>query len=306
MSDTRIYIVSHNAKDFPVGKHFQPIQSGRALNPIIDGTIGDDTGDNISELNPFFAEIAPMYWVWKNASPAQMVGFFHYRRFLNFGPPLAPEAHWSERNFHDFSPASLERFGWTAEGVVSALNDCDIAVPELEIVSLPPHWQEICSLYDNYRNAHGPTSINVALDVLQEIYPEDATIAQDVMGSSQGYFCHMYVMRWQVFCDYMQWIFNIFNILQNRIDIYAPYYSLDSGQQRIFGFIGERFFNIYVEKMRRKGLRIKEFERLFGLVQASPGKAAPPRKSRERLVQRIHRGIEFNLVGRKLSLLDPD
>lgn len=306
MSDTRIYIVSHNAKDFPVGSHFQPIQSGRALNPVIDGTIGDDTGINISELNPFFAEIAPMYWVWKNALPAKMVGFFHYRRFLNFGAPLAPEAHWSERNFHNFSPASLERFGWTADGVAHALDDCDIAVPEIEIASLPPHWQETCSLFDNYRNAHGSTSINLAMKVLEEVHPEDASLAREVMSGSRGYFCHMYVMRWQVFCDYMKWIFDIFSVMQNRIDVHAPYYSLEGGQQRIFGFVGERFFNIYVEKMRRKGLRIKEFERLFGLVQASPGKAAPPRKRREHVVQRIHRGIEINLLGRKLAILDPD
>jgi hypothetical protein len=306
MSASRIYIVSHNAKDFPAGDHFQPIQSGRALNPVIDGAIGDDTGINISELNPFFAEIAAMYWVWKNALPTSMVGFFHYRRFLNFGAPLAPQAHWSERNFRDFSSASLDRFGWTAEGVADALSDCDIAVPEIEITSLPPHWQETCSLFDNYRNAHGPTSINVAMKVLEEVHPHDAALAHEVMSRSRGYFCHMYVMKWHIFCSYMQWIFDIFAVMQQRIDVYAPYYSIEGGHQRVFGFVGERFFNIYVEKMRRKGLRIKEFERLFGLVQASPGKAAPPRQKRERFVRPIHRGIEVNLKGRKFTFLDPD
>lgn len=306
VSGNLIYIVTHNANRFPPGAHFRPIQSGRALNPDIEDIIGDNTGDNISALNPYFAEIAPMYWVWKNAEPVKMVGFFHYRRFLNFGAPVAPNAHWMDRNFHDFSTTSLERFSWTEAGVEAALSDCDIAVPEAEIASLPPHWQETCTLYDHYRNAHGPSAINLALQVLREVHPHDVSIAEDVIFGNRGYFCHMYVMRWQLFCEYMSWLFSIFSVMQKRMDLDVPYYGIDTGNQRVFGFVGERFFNIFVEKARRRGARVKEFERLFGHIKASPGRASPPRREKRKLVRRIHGGFEFNVLGRNYAIYEPD
>ena len=42
-----------------------PVQVGSALNPPLP-YIGDDTGDNISERNPYFCELTGLYWAWKN------------------------------------------------------------------------------------------------------------------------------------------------------------------------------------------------------------------------------------------------
>lgn len=57
-----------------------PVAVGNYSEP---GMIKDNTGDNIAHLNPYFAEFTTMYWAWKNGSSADIVGFYHYRRYLH-------------------------------------------------------------------------------------------------------------------------------------------------------------------------------------------------------------------------------
>lgn len=52
-------------------------------NTLIDkGFFFDDSGDNISQLNPWFGDLTGLYWVWKNTSD-EFVGTNQYRRFYD-------------------------------------------------------------------------------------------------------------------------------------------------------------------------------------------------------------------------------
>jgi hypothetical protein len=62
-----------------------PVQVGRALaNKILPNTLGDNTGDNISHLNPMYCELTATYWAWKNDKESDFIGICHYRRFFSF------------------------------------------------------------------------------------------------------------------------------------------------------------------------------------------------------------------------------
>ena len=78
----KIFVGYHKPSIFLLKSElFVPIQLGRkvANQPSKDGslskddilwmkknTIGDDTGDNISELNRYYCELTGIYWIYKN------------------------------------------------------------------------------------------------------------------------------------------------------------------------------------------------------------------------------------------------
>jgi hypothetical protein len=82
---------------------YTPIQCGRAINKPIAGTIGDDTGDNISSLNASFNEMTALYWIARHFNEIgnpEYIGFNHYRRQLNWNESmLSPNAIVARRWF---------------------------------------------------------------------------------------------------------------------------------------------------------------------------------------------------------------
>ena len=82
--NTKIFVITHKLFTPPADPMYVPLQVGRAKNGDLGaGYLGDDTGDNISELNPQFVELTGMYWIWKNYNgPEDCIGINHYRRYF--------------------------------------------------------------------------------------------------------------------------------------------------------------------------------------------------------------------------------
>jgi hypothetical protein len=298
----QIYLCTSSYFDLPKFAPFIPIQGGAALNEPLPGILGDNSGDNISRLNPMYCEMSAMYWAWKNAPKTDYIGFFHYRRLFNFGSPLAPDAHWSERNFFDFKPETMARFGWDYETILKSIDGADIVMPHIEDVQRPPEWKEPGTLYEHYRNCHISRDINLTMQVIKELYPEYSAITEKVMGSNRGYFCHMYIMRWEYFQEYMQWLFDITMATTNRIDLSAPIYKFNAHERRVSGFIGERIINIWVEQKRHEGAKIMELERLFGHLPKEGFRASTPPTRKKFFVKKLDRAITIRLGDRQFTL----
>ena len=77
----RIYVMTHKKCEIPENKLYSVMQVGSALHDDL-GYLRDDTGDNISEKNPYYSELTGMYWVWKNDHESTVTGICHYRRYL--------------------------------------------------------------------------------------------------------------------------------------------------------------------------------------------------------------------------------
>lgn len=78
--EIKVIIAAHKQYPMPDKDCYLPVQVGRALHPDV-GYIPDNTGDNISEKNPYYCELTGLYWAWKNL-PADVIGLVHYRRYM--------------------------------------------------------------------------------------------------------------------------------------------------------------------------------------------------------------------------------
>ena len=96
-------LVCYHKKDFLFKNDILvPIHCGRAVakqkhkdgqisdddyNWLNANMLGDDTGENISELNREVNEMTAIYWAWKNYDKLgnpDYIGLCHYRRLFNF------------------------------------------------------------------------------------------------------------------------------------------------------------------------------------------------------------------------------
>ncbi|MEI6847082.1 MAG: DUF4422 domain-containing protein [Chlorobiaceae bacterium] len=192
---------------------------------MISNTIGDDDGENISELNPNFCELTAVYWAWMNydklGSP-NYIGLEHYRRHFNID-------------------ASLPVF----------LGDYDIVAP---IESLKNETIE-----SQFSNGHKSVDFSEVIDFLCSLCPEYAKIAKSYTKQNNGYFYNMFIMKKHVFFEYCEWIFKILLQLHKKTD-YSEYNEFD---QRMPGYLGERLLGIFIQKKKLEGLKVKNTKVIF-------------------------------------------
>lgn len=213
----------------------------RNLNWMMENMIGDDTGDNISDLNRKFCELTGIYWSWKNYDKLDnpdYIGFMHYcRHFVFYGADvhLFP--------YDTISKNYLNRINYSEKQIKNIINDYDF-------IAVNPFVPE-SSIYKQYGDNFflKTKDLDIALNVLKEKYPEMTNIADEYMADNKGYFYNMFIMRKNLFFDYCQWIFDILFEVDKKID-YSNYTVLE---YRVIGHLAERLTGIYFKYLMEKG-----------------------------------------------------
>mgnify|MGYP002621650052 CR=1 FL=1 len=234
--DSSIYVVSHkkhSITDLPNG--YVTIHAGRALGTDL-GYIGDNTGDNISELNPYLNELTALYWIWKNA-PQQIVGIAHYRRFF------------SNKTGNKFNVADI----LTGDQARELLNHYDMLIGNESM--FPANSQRCVMVYDaEYNEQLAVSAINVIKKMLGRHQPEYVDAFEQIMNGQCLFPCHMMITRKYVFDAYCQWLFSF--ILPAFEEFRGSLENVSVRRKRILGFIAERMFGVWLLKNR---LRLREF-----------------------------------------------
>ena len=217
--DIKIIIATHKAYRFPTDAMYLPVHAGKALHPELDlGIQGDDTGENISQKNPNFCELTCLYWAFQNLQ-AEYVGLAHYRRHF-----------------------ACFRFGNKWNRVLTE-NQMETLLKKAPVVLPGKRNYFIETNYQQYIHAHHTEDLTQTRNILQAYYPEYLPAYEKTMASTKGHRFNMFVMRYDLFRDYCQWLFDVLFKLEADLDISA-YSAYDA---RVFGFVAERLLDVWLE-----------------------------------------------------------
>ena len=228
----KVLVATHKPYNFPDDPLYQPIEVGAALRDIHTGYLHDDGGEHISDKNTSYSEMTALYYAWKNGlfEDMEYCGLVHYRRYFRGSLP--------------FKGASI----LSQQDLTELMQDCDILVPKKR-----NYWIE--TIEKHYQNAHYSKDLKIAEEELLRLSPEYHEAFREVMKGTKLHLYNMFVMSPKHFDAYCGWIFPLLFAVEKRVNISG----YDAYQRRIFGFLAERLFNVWVlYQMKTKGVHLKE------------------------------------------------
>lgn len=213
----KLFVVSHkDVNTIPYDRVLIGVGNNRNIKNVY---CYDNTLINIADKNDNYCELTALYWMWKNTEN-DYEGLEHYRRFF------------CSKNIFCSKPLSLEF-------IESKLNKYDAIIPKKA--------RSKQTVYEYYAYAHYKSDLDVCIDIINEKYPEYVDDCKDALNARKACMTNMFIMSKKSLNKYCEWLFNILFEAEKRIDISGR----DAYQTRVFGFLSERLFNIWLlhEKM---------------------------------------------------------
>lgn len=204
MNKVKIFVCCHKPDTVISNDVYTPLHVGRAQSKFkeeMKNMIGDDTGCNISEKNPYYSEATGIYWIWKNVHDTEYVGLCHYRRF--FEPT--------------FTAANIDSFFEDGTDVL-------MVGPEIRTQN---RWNMLLTYID-------VESLLIMKDVINKLYPEYNKTLQEFSRSYIDYAFNMVVCKKELYDKYAEWMFTITQETEKYIRI--PSYS---NRKRVWAYMTE-------------------------------------------------------------------
>lgn len=224
-----IYVVTHKKYPIPDKKGYIPIQVGAALHDGL-GYLKDSDGDNISAKNPNYCELTALYYMWKNTED-DIIGLTHYRRYFCDKKTLSPLEHIL-----------------SYDDAVSFLKTYDMIVPY-------KMHRKGRTIREDYAEHHNIRDYDACREIICKLYPEYTEAFDKVSNAKDLYQFNMLITNRKRFDSYCEWLFNILFELEKQTDISG----YDAYNSRIYGFLSERLFNVWLEYQNLKILKMEVY-----------------------------------------------
>ncbi len=242
-----------------------PIQTGRAVaDEIFNEMIGDDTGDNISALNPYYAELTAQYWAWKNYDKIgnpDYIGFMHYRRHFVFNEDYIDQnadpkmtQGYSAYQFDKIDDEYYDKIGLKEKNIYNIVTNADIICvkqADVSFLGCKTGKEEFIKSCYGVQEKDYDKLISTVLYLFPEYYKE----IKQLNSGPYRYFYNMFICKKEIFEEYSTFLFTVLNKFFERSDV-----SLYSEKaQRICGYMGEFLLSLFLFKQHKnKHIKIKE------------------------------------------------
>ncbi len=227
---SQIYVATHKETEIPDHPGYIPLHVGKAISDKNLGFQGDDTGDNISILNHYFCECTGIYWISKNVD-AEFVGLVHYRRHF----AAAANSGIDFKGYKIASPDEFPEFDRGANLIVAAPLGFINGALGVQV-----------SLEQNYVGTAIGQDLVLVREAIEDLQPTYLNAFDFTMRNCQLNAYNMFIGRKNVVDEYSNWLFPILFRLEQQI----PYKFYDTYQKRVFGFLAERLFTVWINKNR--------------------------------------------------------
>ena len=233
MNSIKIIVAAHKKYQMPKDEMYIPVQVGAEGKELIENYTPDNTGENISKLNPYFCELTGLYWAWKNLD-ADYIGLVHYRRYLTENKKIPKE---EDKKFECVL---------TKEQLEEKLKNVDVILPK-------KRKYYIENLYSHYEHTMYVEPLEKTREIIKEKYPEYLDEFDMLHKRTSAHMFNMLIMRKDILNEYCTWLFVILFELQKQIDE-SKY---DSFHARFYGRISELLLDVWINKNQIKYEEIK-------------------------------------------------
>lgn len=227
---TAIYVATQGIIKTHIPEHsiYYPLQVGASGKDSIIPYAGaspylrDDEGDNISIKNPYYCELTGHYWIWKH-SHFEIIGICHYRRYFVTDRGVI-------KRFLRFVNTGF----FTEDDIRERLKNADMLAPDM--------ITKDGTIGETYSRAHNKSDLIAIGEAIRKLYPEYYNDFIREMNGNHFWVCNMLIARKDVFDDYCSWLFDILF----HVEQFIPYQQYDNYQRRVFGFLSERLFGVWI------------------------------------------------------------
>lgn len=236
LKNLKLFSAFHKPFVIPKASYVQPVHAGKALSTVELSIPGDNTGVHISDLNYSFCELTVLYWVWKNADRSQFDywGLMHYRRYFTEGDFLS---NLFKKKVYKYTPDQNAIDKVVDQKLYASLVK---SLEASDVILMKPIIGGKLSIEANYKRLHVPEHWDTMIEVLQAKYPDYKNSLHYFQQGSMSYF-NMMVAGWNVWDQYLSWLFDILFEVEKRIGKID-----DAYQARVYGFLSERMINLFV------------------------------------------------------------
>lgn len=238
---------------------YVPLQVGKKNNKAELNMPDDATGNNISDRNGIYSELTGWYWIWKNTR-FDYVGTSHYRRYFTIEKPSL--IHKIGKLFLFLAGQKLKRHGLLF--VRSPKRWCSKILTQQQAEGFMKEYDAIIpvkkrfpyTVYEQYKRRHNEKDIILVRQIIGELQPDYLEAFDKTFASKEMYPFNMFILPWNLFDEYMTWLFSILFELEKRSEINFD----DNYKKRVCAFMAERLQTVWINK---HNLRVKELFVLY-------------------------------------------